>query len=77
MPLNLSSNEIANPQSTDLDLNNFGQLITHSHVGADGSSDCPNDDVNNDIRSCPAYNDFLQSYHAKYIGGLGGLSDQF
>ena len=74
---NLSSNEIANPQSTDLDLNNFGQLIGHSHIAADGSSDCPDDDINNDIRSCPAYNDFLQSYHAKYVGGLGGLSDQF
>ena len=73
----LTSNQIENPLSTDLDLNNLGELIGHTHVDLDGSPNCDGDNINNDIRSCPAYRDFLQSYHAKSTGGIGGLNDQY
>ena len=73
----LTSNQIENPLSTDLDLDNLGELIGHSHIDLDGSLNCSGDNISNDIRSCPAYKDFLQSYHAKYVGGIGGLNDLY
>ena len=62
---NLQGGEVSAPNPHDLDLEDSGQLIGHSHIDEDGTLNC-SESTNNNITTCPAYLDFLGSYHAKY-----------
>ncbi len=63
----LSQNEILNPDAFDLDLEDPGEY----------SGDCEGLEDPSDLRTCPAYVDFLASYHAKYAESTSDWADQF
>ena len=62
-----SSNEITDPDADDLDLEDQGETFFQ---------DCDDASDLSDLRSCPAYLDFLASYHAKYAEESTNWIDQ-
>ncbi len=63
----LSANEITDPDADDLDLEDQGETFFQ---------DCDDASDPSDLRSCPAYLDFLASYHAKYAEESTNWIDQ-
>ena len=61
----LSSAEVSEPKAEDLDLDDCGECTGHDHISGDGSLECSLSTSNDDIRTCPAYLNFLGDYHAK------------